>query len=230
MTERTEGQDAERLAWLAGLPVAATLLYYVLPTGLQHQVMLQFLPQALAYLGLAIWARHNRGIVTRLGLDPPRFRQGLGWGLVTGLTLGSLNVSVILWIVPWLGGDITFLRETPHARMPTALMLPWAIVLIAVFVEVNFRGFLLGRLTALFRSSPGLSFGAGSAMAVAGSSLAFSFDPFMVATFKHLHWIAVWDGMVWGLLWLRLRNLYATIVAHAVEVVIMYSVLKATLE
>jgi membrane protease YdiL (CAAX protease family) len=229
MTERAEDQDVERLAWLAFLPVAATLLYYVLPSGLQERVLLQFLPQGLAYLGLAVWARRNHGVVTRLGLAPSQFRQGLGWGLATGLILGSLNVSVILWIVPWLGGDIEFLRETPHARMPTALMLPWAIVLIAVFVEVNFRGFLLGRLTALLRSSAYLPVRAGSAVAMAGSSLAFSFDPFMVATFKHLHWIAVWDGMVWGLLWLRLRNLYATIVAHAVEVVIMYSVLKVVL-
>ena len=48
----------------------------------------------------------------------------------------------------------------------------------------------------------------------------------MVATFKHLHWIAVWDGLVWGMMWVRLRNLYATITAHAVEVMVMYAVLK----
>ena len=99
-------------------------------------------------------------------------------------------------------------------------MMPWFIVLIACFVEINFRGFLLGRLLAL---------GLPSTLAIAASAVLFAFDPFMVATFKHLHWIAVWDGLVWGLLWVRLRNLYATIVAHAVEVILMYSVVRAVL-
>jgi membrane protease YdiL (CAAX protease family) len=61
------------------------------------------------------------------------------------------------------------------------------------------------------------------------SALAFSFDPFMVGTFRHLHWIAVWDGIVWGMMWVRRRNLYATIAAHAVEVMVMYSSLKLVL-
>jgi hypothetical protein len=51
----------------------------------------------------------------------------------------------------------------------------------------------------------------------------------MVETFKHLHWIALWDGMVWGMVWMRTRTLYATVVAHTVEVLIMYSVLKLVL-
>jgi len=85
---------------------------------------------------------------------------------------------------------------------------------------------LLGRLLAGFERSRGLSSRLASASAVGISALAFSFDPFMVATFRGLHWIAVWDGMVWGMMWVRRRNLYATIVAHAVEVMVMYSVLK----
>ena len=52
----------------------------------------------------------------------------------------------------------------------------------------------------------------------------------MVATFRDLHWIAIWDGVIWGYLWVRLRNLYVTITAHAVEVIIMYTIIKATLE
>jgi len=95
-------------------------------------------------------------------------------------------------------------------------------------VELNFRGFLLGRLWAL-----SVRIGAGPVLAptvaITGAALAFAFDPFMVATFKHLHWIAVWDGLVWGTLWLRLRNLYAPITAHAVEVMILYSTLKVVL-
>ena len=51
----------------------------------------------------------------------------------------------------------------------------------------------------------------------------------MVSTFKHLHWIAVWDGLVWGMIWVRTKNLYATIIAHAAEVIVMYSVLKLIL-
>jgi thiamine transporter ThiT len=51
----------------------------------------------------------------------------------------------------------------------------------------------------------------------------------MVATFRHLHWIALWDGCVWGLLWLLARNLYATIVAHAVEVILVYSAVRVAL-
>ena len=61
------------------------------------------------------------------------------------------------------------------------------------------------------------------------SALLFAFDPFLVATFQHLHWVAVWDGLVWGALWVMLRNLYATIVAHAVEVIVLYGVMRAIL-
>jgi membrane protease YdiL (CAAX protease family) len=119
------------------------------------------------------------------------------------------------------------LRETPHARMPVFIMLPWGILLIAIGVELNFRGFLLGRLAALSQASSLRKFPRlGSAAAIIISALVFSFDPFMTATFKHLHWIAVWDGLVWGMMWVRLKNLYATIAAHAVEVIVMYSVLK----
>lgn len=224
-------QDAagERLAWLALLQPLSTGLYYALPIPLQAESLFQFLPQALAYLGLIIWAGHNQNPGLKLGLAPRRIGQGLRWGLATGLLLGGLNVSVILYLVPLLGGDIAFLRQTPHALAPTLLMLPWFILFIAVFVELIFRGFLLGRLIAFIPRRPPQSGAPGAALAIGISALTFSFDPFMVATFKHLHWIAVWDGLVWGIIWVRLRNLYATIVAHAIEVIVMYSVLKAVL-
>lgn len=218
----------ERWSGLALPPVLATALFYVLPASLQEQLLIQFIPQVLAYAAMAVWAAHNTHLVTRLGLERPRLKQGVAWGLPTGLILGWVNVSVILYLVPFLGGDIAFLRETPHAQLPTALMLPWLILLIAVFVELNFRGFILGRLLALSTTAllpPRL----GPVLAVGISALMFAFDPFMVETFKHLHWIAVWDGLVWGIMWLYLRNLYATIAAHAVEVIVMYSVLKVVL-
>ncbi len=61
------------------------------------------------------------------------------------------------------------------------------------------------------------------------STLTFAFDPFMVTTFRHLHWIAVWDGLIWGWLWIRTTNLYVVITAHALEVLIMYLFIRAVL-
>jgi hypothetical protein len=88
--------------------------------------------------------------------------------------------------LPLLGGDYRFLADTPHARIPLLIMVPWFILFIATMVELNFRGFLLGRLLALGLPAP---------IAVPVSALLFAFDPFLVATFQHLHWIAVWDGL-----------------------------------
>ena len=207
----------------------STGLYHGLPLPLQESLVVQFLPQALAYLCLTAWAIQNDRPWHKLGLATQAIGQGLRWGIVTGSLLGGLNVSVILYLVPLLGGDIAFLRQTPHAQAPLAVMLPWFILFIACLVELNFRGFLLGRLLALIVSRPGPLQAASPFVAVGLSALTFSFDPFMVATFKHLHWIAVWDGLVWGMIWLRLRNLYATIAAHAIEVLVMYAVLKIVL-
>lgn len=228
--EQSVESEPERLAVLALVPALATGLYYFLPPRLQGLPTTQFIPQVLAYVTFALWIVRNQGVTERLGLQIDNLRQGALWGLAVGLALGMLNSWVILWVVPWLGADIEFLRETPHARMPLLLMVPWIIVLIAVFVELNFRGFQLGRwvvlcsdmkLPAAEKIAP--------LVAVGTSSLLFAFDPFMVTTFKHLHWIAIWDGVVWATLWLRLRSLYATIVAHAVEVVLMYSIVRGAL-
>jgi CAAX prenyl protease-like protein len=224
------GQSSERLAMLVGLPIVSTALFYALPPHLQEHVVIVFLPQILSYVGLILWAAANGRLAERLGLARLHLGSGLGWGIPTGLLLGLLNVSVILWVVPFLGGDISFLRETPHARMPTRLMLPWAIVLIAVMVELNFRGFLLGRLLVLWRNSSLRGYDTmGTVVSIVAASLVFSFDPFMVATFRHLHWIAIWDGVVWGIMMVSLRNLYAPMAAHAVEVIILYVTLKAVL-
>ncbi|HET8721429.1 MAG TPA: CPBP family glutamic-type intramembrane protease [Nitrospira sp.] len=220
----------ERGAGLALLPVAATLNYYALPDSLQNQPLVQFAPQLIGYLAFALWAAHNDSVVARLGLSPSNLRSGARLGLITGVTLGCLNALIILALVPWLGWDITFLTQTPHARVPVVVMVPWFVSMIALMVELNFRGFLLGRLAALesnfwrLRMLQRLS-----PLALLTSALVFAFDPFMVVTFRHLHWIALWDGFVWGLLWLLARNLYATIVAHAVEVILVYSAVRAAL-
>jgi membrane protease YdiL (CAAX protease family) len=137
---------------------------------------------------------------------------------------------VILSAYPHLGYDISFLKTTLHGRLPLLVMIPWFICSIALLVELNFRGFLLGRLatleSGLWKSCLAQRL---SPLALIASALIFAFDPFMVNTFHHLHWIAVWDGLIWGAIWLRARNLYITIVAHAIEVIVMYSAVRFAL-
>jgi membrane protease YdiL (CAAX protease family) len=209
------------------LPIAMTFGFYTLPSSFQEHTLVQFAPQICAYLALCLWAIRNRGILPRLGLEKEKILGGLRWGLFTGLLLGGLNTFVILWAYPHLGYDINFLKITPHGRLPPLVMVPWFICGIAFLVELNFRGFLLGRLAALelklWKSALARRL---SPLALITCALVFAFDPFMVATFQHLHWIALWDGLIWGLIWLYTRNLYITIVAHTVEVITMYSAVR----
>lgn len=223
-------QAAEWGAALALLPIAATLSYYILPTSLQDRTLVQFVPQLLAYLTLTLWATQNIGIVSRLGLQRGNVQHGLHWGLLTGLLLGCLNTFVILSVYPNLGYDIRFLKTTPHGQLPFLFMVPWFICVIALFVELNFRGFLLGRLAKLESClrRPGFAQRL-SPFALLISTMTFAFDPFMVNTFRHLHWIAVWDGLIWGAIWLRTQNLYITITAHAVEVIVIYSAVRTAI-
>jgi hypothetical protein len=233
-------EKPETLSWLAFLPVFATMVYYLLPNSVQQYRFVQFLPQLLAYLCMGLWIRRNSQILLRLGLTTDRLWSGIGWGCLVGLILGIYNTMVILWFVPALGADISFLKGTPHAQVPTLIMVPWGILFIAIVVEVNFRGFLLGRLGALWASFPDTPqimphypkqprMSSGLAAAIGTSSLIFAFDPFLVATFRHLHWIAIWDGLIWGWMRIRLRNLHAVITAHALEVVILYLCVRAAL-
>jgi membrane protease YdiL (CAAX protease family) len=226
----TPAQAKEWGAALALLPIAATLAFYALPASLQEQTLVLFAPQIIAYLALSFWAMHNREVISRLGLGKGSLWNGLRWGLLTGLLLGCLNTFVILSVYPHLGYDISFLKTTPHGRLPLMVMVPWFICGIALLIELNFRGFLLGRLAALesglWRSGLAQRF---SPLTLTTSALIFAFDPFMVNTFQHLHWIAVWDGLIWGVIYLRTRNLYITIVAHAVEVMVMYSAVRTAI-
>lgn len=223
-------QAKEWGAALALLPTATTLGFYALPTSLQEQTSILFAPQIIAYLALGVWVTGNRDIVSRFGLEKRNVREGLRWGLLTGLLLGCLNTFVILSVYPHLGYDINFLKTTPHGRLPFLVMVPWFICGIAFLIELNFRGFLLGRLAALesglWRSGLAQQL---SPLALITGALIFAFDPFMVNTFQQLHWIAVWDGLIWGAIWLRTKNLYITIVAHAIEVIVMYSAVRFAL-
>jgi len=211
----------ERAAWLALLPVFATLIYYTLPGSLQQNLWIIFSPQLLAYGSLAAWVLLNPGWKTALRVDTTGIRPALKWGALVGVALGAVNLSLILQVIPALGGDITFLRETPHAQAPVWVMFPLGIAGIGVLVELNFRGFQMGRLLVLLGDSS-----AGRVAAVVVSALVFAHDPFMVRVFQHLHVIAVWDGLVWGILLLRTGSLYATMAAHTVEVWILYVSLK----
>jgi len=226
----TPAQAKEWGAALALLPIATTLGFYALPASLQEQTLILFAPQIIAYLALGVWVTRNRDIVSRFGLGKGNIREGLRRGLLTGLLLGCLNTFVILSAYPHLGYDISFLKTTPHGRLPLLVMVPWFICGIAFLIELNFRGFLLGRLAAL-ESELGRS---GlvqqlSPLALIASALIFAFDPFMVNTFQQLHWIALWDGLIWGAIWLRTKNLYITIVAHAIEIMTMYSAVRFAL-
>ncbi len=165
--------------------------------------------------------RRNTNILDKLGLSSSKIKAGLQWGLIVGLLLGVLNTTVILAGTPMLGIDITFLLATPHAQVPLVMMIPWTILGIAFGVEINFRGFVLGRLVSLFAAHiPASSRQIAPGAALVLSSVTFAFDPFLVSTFQDLHWIAVWNGLVWGSIWLATRNLYLPITAHAVEVII----------
>jgi hypothetical protein len=220
LAPRHQARATERGAALGLLPIAATILFYFSPPPLRENSLYQFLPQVCAYTAFIAWSALNGCAARRVGLTRELIPQGFRWGTITGLALGTVNALFILYLVPLFGGDYRFLTDTPHAKIPLLIMVPWFILLIAAMVELSFRGFVLGRLLALGLPPP---------IAVLMSALLFAFDPFLVATFQQLHWIAVWDGLVWGSLWVRLRNLHVTIVAHAVEVILLYLVIRTAL-
>jgi membrane protease YdiL (CAAX protease family) len=211
----------ERAAWLVAVPLIATAVYYVLPDRLREHRWIIFGPQLAAYAALVIWLLQNRSSTGRLLVEPSRIFVAVQWGALVGLILGTLNLALLLVVIPSLGGNLSFLAETPHAQTPVWVMFPFGIAAIAILVELNFRGFQMGRLLALFGSSR-----VAQACAVTVSALAFAWDPFMVHVFRSLHWMAFVDGLIWGTLLLRTRSLYATITAHAIEVWILYAGLK----
>ncbi len=211
----------ERAAWLALLPALATLGYYALPSSLQQNLWVTFSPQVVAYAALAAWAISNTKPYQCLRLDPSGIISGLRWGTFVGVALGAVNLSLILIVIPALGGEIAFLRETPHAQAPVWVMFPLGIAVVGVMVELNFRGFQMGRLLTLLGDQAN-----GKIAATVLAALVFAWDPFLVQVFRHLHWIALWDGLVWGILMLRTGSLYATMAAHTMEVWILYVSLK----
>ncbi len=98
--------DSERVAGLAFLPIVATFGFYFLPLNWQSNVPIQFIPQICAFLALGLWASYNTNRLAKLGLEVHKMGRGLKWGSGTGILLGCLNASVILYLVPALGGDM----------------------------------------------------------------------------------------------------------------------------
>ena len=211
----------EQWSGLAVLPAVLTVAYPLWSPFPSDSLWPTLIPQLSAYAYLALWSVINDCRSDRLFLVPNNLKNSLLLGGFVGLVTGLINLWVIVKLTPWLGYSYVFLRDTPHARMPFAIMVPWGIVLIAVFVEMNFRGFLVGRLLAMFGNRP-----YGPVIAVIISAVVFSREPFMVTVFHGYHWLALTDGLVWGALLIYTRNLFSTITAHAVEVILVYTVLR----
>ena len=212
---------SENGSGLVILPAVLAMAYPLWSSLFRESLWLAMVPQAAAYCCLAAWLTINDRRLDRLYLRPFRFKQQIFPGAVVGLITAGFNLWVIVKLTPWMGYRFDFLRETPHAQMPFALMVPWGIFLIALLVELNFRGFLLGRLITLF----GTRWYA-KGLAVLISAWVFSWDPFMVTVFRGYHWLAFSDGLIWGVLLLWTRSLYSTITAHTIEVILVYSILR----
>jgi membrane protease YdiL (CAAX protease family) len=182
---------------------------------------LVFTPILLTLLCLICWWRWNGGSLHQLRLRKEGVGEAVRVGAVAGAALALFNLFVILKLTIWLGYSYDFLQLTPHADLPFWLMFPFGILIIAFIIEVLFRGWMLGRLWVLMENIRG-----GAALSIFLSALFFSFDPFMVIYFKGYHWLALSDGLVWGGLLFKTRNLASTIAAHTVEVWIIYFILK----
>lgn len=211
----------ERWSGLAAVPAVLTFTYPLWSPFPSDSLLPTLIPQISTYACLALWCSVNDRRLDRLFLVPNRFMGSLRLGGFVGILTGLINFWVIVKLTPWLGYNFEFLRHTPHARMPFGVMVPWGIVAIAFLVEVNFRGFILGRFEAIWGEKS-----YGPSLAVILSALVFSWDPFMVTVFRGYHWLALTDGLIWGALLLWTRNLFSTITAHALEVILVYSVLR----
>lgn len=211
----------ERWSGLAAVPAVLTLAYSFWSPFSSVSLWPTLLPQLAAYACLAVWWAVNDRRLDRLFLVSHNLKKSLLLGGLVGILTGLINLWVIVKLTPWLGYSYDFLRDTPHARMPFAVMVPWGIILIAAFVEINFRGFMMGRIMAMLAGRP-----YGFAVAAILSSVVFSRDPFMVAVFRGYHWLALTDGLIWSALLLLTRNLSSTITAHAIEVILVYTVLR----
>jgi membrane protease YdiL (CAAX protease family) len=218
--------------WLLWLPLASMLgvwALYLSPVG-AHLIGwgalpgparwqswgLQLLPLAVAIAVTVRWLAANRWDWTNLGLRPMSLRWMAGAALV-GLTLAVVNTTVMSVVVPAWGGSYGVLYDSPHAQAVWWVMLFAIVPAVAVVVEVCFRGFLLGRLLVWL---PAGGWGRWGAILVA--AWLFAWDPFLVFSFREFHWLGLTDGIVWGYLFVRSGSLLAPMLAHGVEVGLLY--------
>ena len=142
-------QAPERGAALVLCPVAALFPFIVLPIDSPAATALSVSPPTQRICSSIAVGQAQQRIRSAPRPHPDTLSAGPSLGTRRWSLLGSINALVILYLVPHLGGDYRFLADTPHAKIPMWIMLPWFIGFIAVMVELNFRGFQLGRLLRL---------------------------------------------------------------------------------
>jgi membrane protease YdiL (CAAX protease family) len=181
----------------------------------------QLLPLGIGLGAVITWLAANRWDWPNLGVRLAGWRW-LAAGGAAGAGLAAVNFFVIMILAPLLFGpgvDYRLLDATPHARLSWWAMLFVVVPLVAVVIELFFRGFLLGRLLVWMPAGALGRWGA-----IIASALFFAWDPFLVMSFRELHWLGWSDGVVWGYLFVRSGTLAAPIVAHGVEVGLLYAV------
>ncbi len=223
--------------WLLLLPIGAMLAVWAVdlsPVGAQLLAWgasgsgpwwvarsVQLFPLMVAVAAVVGWLSMNRWDWPNLGVSAVGGWRWVMSGAAVGLGLALANFVVITVLVPAWGGSYATLYDTPHARIAWWVMLFVVVPLVAVVVELVFRGFVLGRLLA--RLPAGILW---PWIAIVGAAFFFAWDPFLVMSFRQFHWLGWSDGIVWGYLFYRSGTIVAPMAAHGVEVTVLYSIFK----
>ena len=174
-----------RGAALALLPLTATFPYYALPLELRQPPSISSFLNSVPMPPSLTWRAASTipppgGLTHRQSRSarPPLGAYLPGQVPARSITRRSLVPSWRLSI------------SRPHAPCPNSPLRHGAVVH-PFFIDLR-------RVGTLWIFWGGCWPGTPASIAVPVSAPLFVFDPFLVATFQHLHWIAVWDGLVWG--------------------------------